>query len=230
MPSATATAATSASCDICADSSQFSQREAAAKCTRLREHRSVRRRRRTLGELGVAGQNSRVRNGRGSNRRPMSHHGAGSGRRRCDRSTNRRFEKTTLFSTMNCKQGLRSGLFIGRVLSATPPEPMRQRPLALQRPRSPKLLQPSKYLCQYQLDRTLCTSATREVCSMLAKYTESEATTVVWTATGLGGVEVPGRLRARYCRQIHLTRHFSQAHCTRLIMCILTAWLKTSQG
>ena len=30
--------------------------------------------------------------------------------------------------------------------------------------------------------------------------------------------------------QIHLTRHFSHAHCTRLIMCILTAWLKTSQG
>ena len=26
-----------------------------------------------------------------------------------------------------------------------------------------------------------------------------------------------------HCRQIHLTRHFSHAHCTRLIMCILTS-------
>ena len=31
--------------------------------------------------------------------------------------------------------------------------------------------------------------------------------------------------RWEVCRQIHLTRNFSHAHCTRLIMCILTAWL-----
>ena len=28
------------------------------------------------------------------------------------------------------------------------------------------------------------------------------------------------------CRQIHLTRHFSHAHCTRLMMCNHTSWLK----
>ena len=32
------------------------------------------------------------------------------------------------------------------------------------------------------------------------------------------------------CRQIHITRHFSHAHCTRLIMCTLTAWLKCLQA
>ena len=34
----------------------------------------------------------------------------------------------------------------------------------------------------------------------------------------------------RGCTQIHLTRHFSPAQCTRLMMYNHTTWLKTSQG
>ena len=65
---------------------------------------------------------------------------------------------------------------------------------ATEGPRVRKILEDNGGLVE--VDQTKCTKASRELYSMLARYIGSEAVTIVWSVTGLNGVEAWGTRRA----------------------------------